>query len=178
MAFFYKNFNYCLKSTKSEKLTSKNIKEICYLKDKHWKFGIKSQIKWFKKNIKEKDVHNLFYIKSDLVGYTVLREKTLLTESPKTKSKYFLFDTFIIDPKQRNKGYAKLLMNFNNLIIERSGFFSFLICDNKIVNFYLNFKWKKLRKKYYEIVDFKSFKNAMIFNKTNFDKKYLFYIHK
>ena len=45
------NKNYILKSIISDKLTNKEIKEICLLKDKQWKFGLKLQLKWFRKNI-------------------------------------------------------------------------------------------------------------------------------
>ena len=43
------NNKFSLKSIVSDQLTNKEIKEICLLKDKQWKFGIKSQLKWFKK---------------------------------------------------------------------------------------------------------------------------------
>ena len=69
-------------------------------------------------------------------------------------------------------------MNFNNLIIKESGFFSFLVCENKLTNFYIKNNWKKLNKKIFDIAD-SSFKfNGMIFNKSNLDKKYIFYLNK
>ena len=37
---------------RSFNLTKRQIKSICELKDKQWKFGIKSQINWYNKNIK------------------------------------------------------------------------------------------------------------------------------
>ncbi len=55
---------FSLTSIISYKLQNKEIEEICFLKDKQWKFGIKSQMKWYRKNIKKNDIHNLFYIKS------------------------------------------------------------------------------------------------------------------
>jgi len=55
------NNNFKLKSIVSNKLTNNEIKKICFLKDKQWKFGIKSQIKWFERNIKKYDIHNLLY---------------------------------------------------------------------------------------------------------------------
>ena len=48
--------NLNLKSIVSNKLANKEIKEICLLKDKQWKFGLNSQIKWFKSNIKKYDL--------------------------------------------------------------------------------------------------------------------------
>ena len=74
------NNKFSLKSIVSDQLTNKEIKEICLLKDKLWKFGIKSQIKWFKSNIKKYDIHNLFFIKSKLIGYILLRKKILKKE--------------------------------------------------------------------------------------------------
>ena len=41
--------NFFLKSIISSKLTNNEIIQICLLKDKQWKFGIKSQLEWFKK---------------------------------------------------------------------------------------------------------------------------------
>ena len=47
------NKNYILKSIISDKLTNKKIKEICLLKDKQWKFSLKSQLKWLRNNNKK-----------------------------------------------------------------------------------------------------------------------------
>ena len=90
--------NINLKSIISKKLTKGEIKLICKLKDKQWKFGIKSQINWFKKNIKPNDIHNLFYIRSKLAGYTLLRKRTCYIGNKKI-SKYLLFDTLILEKK-------------------------------------------------------------------------------
>jgi len=70
--------NFTLTSINSSKLSKEQIKLICELKDKQWKFGIKSQISWYNKNIKQKDIHNLFFIKSKLIGYTLLRKRTCI----------------------------------------------------------------------------------------------------
>ena len=39
---------YRLFSVSTYELKNNQIKEICVLKNQQWKFGIKSQIKWFK----------------------------------------------------------------------------------------------------------------------------------
>lgn len=70
-----KNISISFKSIVSAKLKKKQINEICLLKDKEWKFGIKSQINWFDRNIKRDDVHNLLYIDNKLIGYTLLRKR-------------------------------------------------------------------------------------------------------
>ena len=41
------------RSIVTKKLSKKEIKKICSLKDKQWRFGIKSQIKWFEDNVKK-----------------------------------------------------------------------------------------------------------------------------
>ena len=172
-----KNKNYILKSIISDKLTNKEIKEICLLKDKQWKFGLKSQLRWFRENIKEYDLHNLFYIKSKLVGYTLLRKRSFEIKKLNKKTKYLLFDTLVVDKKYRGMSLSKLLMTFNNIIIKQSGLFSFLICENKLVNFYKKNEWKKLNKRFFKIIDHPFTGNGMVFNKLNFYKKYFFYIN-
>jgi len=170
--------NYCLKSVVSNKLIYKEIKEICLLKETYWKFGISSQLRWFKKNIKKYDIHNLFYIKSKLVGYTLLRKRTYKIKNLNKKNKYLLFDSLVIDNKYRKRKLSNLLMIFNNTIIRDSGFSSFLICENELVNFYKKNNWNLLRKKLVNIADHKFSSNMMIFNKLNFDKRCTFYINK
>ena len=171
------NYNISLKSVVSDKLTNKEIKQICLLKDKQWKFGIKSQLEWFKNNVKKFDFHNLLYINSKLVGYTLLRKRTCKIESYKANTQYLLFDTLIIDKKYRNKKLSNLLMSFNNMIIKESGFFSFLICNNELIDFYQKNDWKKLNKKVFNVVDHIFLSNGMVFNKKNDNNKYIFYIN-
>ena len=172
------NNNISLKSIVSNKLTNIEIKQICLLKDQQWKFGIKSQLEWFKNNIKKFDLHNLLYIKSRLVGYTLLRKRTCKIENLNKKTQYLLLDTLVIDKKYRNTKLSNLLMNFNNTIIKQSGISSFLICKDELINFYMKNDWKKLNKKSFIIADYAFSSNGMIFNKLNFDKKYIFYIKK
>ena len=171
--------DYNLFSIISSKLKDNQIKSICLLKDEQWKFGIKSQMKWYRKNIKKNDIHNLFYIKSKLVGYTLLRKRTCEIRSLNKRTNYLLFDTLIIDKKYRDKNLSNLLMSFNNTIIKQSGYFSFLICKKELVSFYKKNKWIKLNDKNIKVVDHLFSTNGMIFNKKEANKKkYYFYINK
>lgn len=171
--------DYNLYSIISAKLKNNQIKSICQLKDKQWKFGIKSQMKWYKENIKKTDVHNLLYINSKLAGYTLLRKRTCKIKSSNKDVTYFYFDTLIIDKKYRKKGLSNLLMSFNNTIIKQSGYFSFLTCKKNLLKFYKKNKWLELNKKNIEIKDHLFTTHGMIFNnKKNFRKKYFFYINK
>jgi hypothetical protein len=172
------NNNFKLKSIVSNKLTNNEIEKICFLKDKQWKFGIKSQIKWFECNIKRYDIHNLLYIKSKLIGYTLLRKRTCEIKNLNKKNKYLLFDTLIIDKKYRGNKLSNLLMNFNNATIKHLGYFSFLICNDKLVNFYKKNKWKKLNHNNFDIADHPFVSNGMVFNKNSILQKIIYYINK
>jgi len=140
------------------------------LKDSQWKFGINSQFKWFKNNVKKFDLHNLFYIKSKLVGYTLLRKRTCKIKNNKH---YLLFDTLVIDKKFRGMKLSDLLMSFNNTIIKLSGFSSFLICGNKLIDFYKKNNWNKLNNKSFSAEDHPFYSNGMVFNKKKIKKNIL-----
>ena len=165
------------KSVISEKLTNNEIRQICLLKDKQWKFGLRSQLKWYKNNIKKFDLHNLFYIKSKLVGYTLLRKRTCQIKNLKKNIYYLLFDTMVIDTKYRGMKFSDLLMTFNNSIIKQSGFFAFLICKNELVNFYKKNNWIKLNKKFFQVADHQFSTNGMVLNKKKDINRYIFYIN-
>jgi len=174
------NSQFSLKSIVSNKLKNKEIEEICFLKDRQWKFGMKAQIKWFKNNIKKHDIHNLFYIKSKLVGYTLLRKRTCEIKNLNKKTKYLLFDTLVIDKKYRGMKLSNLLMSFNNTIIKQSDHFSFLICKKELINFYKKNGWIKLNKKNVKVENHLLSIHGMIFSnkKQNNKKKYYFCINK
>jgi GNAT superfamily N-acetyltransferase len=173
-----KNISISFESIVSAKLKKKQINEICLLKDKEWKFGIKSQINWFDRNIKRDDVHNLLYIDNKLIGYTLLRKRFCKFNNITKKKTYLLFDTLVIDKKFRKNGYSKLLMNFNNKIIKKKGLFSFLICKKKLVNFYIKNGWKKLNKNKINIIDYKFSTFGLIFNNNQIYEKYFFNLNK
>jgi len=168
--------NYSLVSLKTSKLNKNKIIQISNLKDSEWRSGINSQIEWFKKNIKKNDIHNLLYLKSKLIGYTLLRRRSF-NNNNKLKKRYLLFDTLVIHKDYRNKRLSNLLMIFNNTIIRETRLFSFLICKNELVDFYKKYSWIKLNKKNINVIDHPFSTNGMLYN-TNKIKKYNFYIKK
>ena len=168
--------NYSLVSLKTSKLNKNKIIQISNLKDSQWRHGINSQIEWFKKNIKKNDIHNLLYLKSKLIGYTLLRRRSF-NNNNKLKKRYLLFDSLVIHKDYRNKKLSNLLMIFNNTIIRKTRLFSFLICKNDLVDFYKKYDWIKLNKKNIKVLDHPFSTNGMVFN-TNKIKKYNFYIQK
>jgi len=168
--------SYSLVSLKTSKLNKNKIIQISNLKDSQWRSGINSQIEWFKKNIKKNDIHNLLYLKSKLIGYTLLRRRSF-NNNNKLKKRYLLFDTLVIHKDYRNKKLSNLLMIFNNTIIRETRLFSFLICKNELVDFYKKYSWIKLNKKNINVIDHPFSTNGMLYN-TNKIKKYNFYIKK
>ena len=52
-----------LYSKRTNKLSKIQINEICKLKNSHWKYGLKSQKKFFLKNVGLNDIHNLVFLK-------------------------------------------------------------------------------------------------------------------
>ena len=151
-----------LESTKTKKLSQKLVREICNLKNSQWKFGIKSQLEYFKKNVKLEDIHNCLYFNNKLIGYTLLRKRTLIFKNKKTN--YLLFDTMIIKNNMKRKKLSSLMMLFNNNIILNQKKTSFLICKNELVNFYKKFFWIKLKNKIIKIIDHNFDSNGMLFN--------------
>ena len=168
-----------LTSLASFKLTKKQIKEICKLKNQQWKHKLLSHINHFRKNIKRDDIHNLFYINAKLVGYTLLRKRTFNVNKVSKRSKYLLFDTLIIDRQHRRKKLANLIMNFNNTTIKQTKYFSFLMCTKKLINFYKKFGWVKLQRNNIDFKDFKFLSYGMIYNQKNpGNKKYYLYVNR
>ncbi len=168
---------YILLSKKTNQLTKEQIYNICKLKNTHWNAGLESNLKWFKKNVKSYDIHNLMYYNSKLIGYTLLRVRTFYLG--KIKKKYLYFDTLIVDKKYRNKGISYFLMKLNNQIIKKNNKISFLICLNKLIKFYKKFGWKVISKKIFSLGDHNFNTNGMYFNGKGFyKKKSIFYLYK
>ena len=149
-------------SKSTEKLSKDEIKKICVLKNSWWKFGIKSQLNYFKNNIKPNDLHNCFYIDNQLLGYTLLRKRVFFILNKKFN--YLYFDTLIIKKNFRKKNFSSLLMFFNNGVIKKNKQPSFLICKNELVNYYKKFKWNKISKRRLKIVDHSFNENGLFFN--------------
>lgn len=149
-------------------LTIKEIKEICLLKNQEWKFGYKSQISWFKKNIFPKDICNLLKFNNKIISLTILRKRTLFLK--KKKIKYFLFDTLIIKKNFRRKKLSELLMYYNNHKILKNNKISILFCNNALINFYKKFGWLKYNKKNVIVNDYDFKSNILIYNSNKFFK--------
>ena len=58
-----------------KELSKSEIRNICYLKNSEWNYGMRSQFEWFKSNVKKNDLHNLLLLNGKLIGYTFLRKR-------------------------------------------------------------------------------------------------------
>ena len=163
-------------SLKSKNITKIQIKLICNLKNQKWKYGLVSQKRWFKNNVKNDDIHNLIFYNNKLIGYTLLR-KRLLIENSKNK-KYFLFDTIIIDKSYRGKNLSQELMTLNNKIIKKHKLIAFLVCEKNFVQYYKRYGWKILNKSSYVIKDYFGIKRGLTYNFNKKKTKLIFFVGK
>ena len=153
------------KSILSKNLSEKNIEDICILKDTHWKFGIESQLNYFKKNIKPNDIHNCYSLSNKLIGYTLLKIQTSTIE--KKKISFLHFDTLIVDKNFHNKQLGKKLMIYNNKKIQELRYASLLICEKNMKNFYIKNSWITASDNYKTINIYKKGFELMIFNEKS-----------
>ena len=143
------------KSKKTKDLSKTEINNICKLKNKHWNFGLKSQLIWFKKNTLPKDCHYQIFTKKILIGYLHLGERIII-KSAKHKNlndKYILFRNLIIDKNFRNNKFSKNIMDFANNFIKKKNKIGFLLCKKKLINFYLYNHWVLKNKKNIDLLD-------------------------
>lgn len=155
-----KNLNF--KTVKNKNLAKGILLDICKLKMQKWKSNLLSQQKWFKKNIKNDDLHNCLYFEKKLIGYTCLRRRKFKYLS--NSSNYLLFDTLIIKKNMRGFNHGSELMKYNNKIIRKNKLPSFLLTTKKIKNFYLKNQWKKIDNKFKFLNHEKNKKLLMCYN--------------
>lgn len=166
-----------IQSLLTSNLDNKQINQIISLKNSHWKYSKKSQINWFRNKLQNYDLHNILTKKKLIIGYTLLKKRTLYLTNKK-KLNYLNFETLILNKKFRNFIYLAKLMRFNNLIIKKEKKISFLECNKDKINMYKFFGWVLLKKKQIKILDKKSNKNIMIYNYNNkILKKRKFYLY-
>tara|TARA_B110000977_G_C11039727_1_gene478408 strand:+ start:767 stop:1291 length:525 start_codon:yes stop_codon:yes gene_type:complete len=153
-----------LRSILTKNLKESEIFDICKIKNTHWKYGIKSQLNWFKKYIRDNDIHNLAYLEEKLVGYGLLRNRSFVYK--KIKKNYLYYDTLVISKKYRKLRIGKKLSELIIKTIKKLKLHAMLICEKKIVDFHKKYEWKKKEKSKSQILDHKYSKklSMMCFN--------------
>ncbi len=161
-------------SKKTKQLKKNEVMDIIKLKETHWNYGINSQLNWFKNYVNEKDIHNLLLFNGELIGYTLLRSRRVIS---KKYRKYLYFDTLILKKEFRKKKYSTKLMKFNNSIIKKNKKMSFLITLKKLKKYYLKHEWKELNKKNFKICDHNQAKIGMVYNNLNKINNFKFFLY-
>ena len=140
----------------------KQVFDILKIKKKEWKYGLKSQQNFFSKNYHSDDVHNLIYIKNNLVAYNCLK-------FIKNKNKkIIIFDSLVVDKKYRNLGISKIIMLKSIKEISKHNKNAYLYTDKTLLKYYREFGWIKINKNKLDIK--KKNKNLLKFNeKYKFD---------
>ena len=159
-------------SKKTSKLNSDEIFKILTLKEEEWRHGLSSQKKFFKKNVKKFDIHNLFFTsnkKKKLLGYTCFRMRHFMLN--KKKMKYMLLDSIIGSKDYKKKKYGKKIMKINNIFIKKNRLPSFLLCNKKNSNFFKLYKWRLIPSNKFQIKHrVKKNKNLMFYNSNLMSK--------
>ena len=171
-------------SLKTKNLKKSQILSICKLKDTYWPWTIKKQLEWFKKTPKKNDINNMLIINNKIVGYTLLRKRKAF-ENNKSFFYYYL-DSMVLHPKFRKKGFGKVLMTFNNKILNDLKKHAFLTCTKETQPFYSKNDWKPLSINKFKIMDHKPAwfneklsLNGMTYNlKNDIKKKINYYLNK
>ena len=139
-----------IKTILKKKLTNNQIKEIINLKKKIWKFSYKSQLSWFKNNVKENDINFLLVHNKKLIGYCLIAEKNTNLHNIKY---VYLLDSLIIEKKYSKKNFIFFLKFVKKFIKKK---ICILVCQKKYFKLYNFFGWKKLEKRKINFVRNKS----------------------
>ena len=85
----------------------------------------------------------------------------------KKKTKYLLFDTLIVEKTQRKNNFARLIVNFANIIIKKENRIGVLYCLSGLIKFYLSMGWEKLSKNRVRLIDHNLDQQPLIYNVGN-----------
>tara|TARA_B100000886_G_scaffold293251_1_gene219371 strand:+ start:338 stop:868 length:531 start_codon:yes stop_codon:yes gene_type:complete len=159
-------------NSKTKDLNNALIKQILNLKKSHYKYSLKSQKIWFKKNVNDDDIHLILTVNKKVIGYNLLRKKKCKIKFRKNEilSSLLIFDTLLINNRFRNKGLSKKIMIKSNHIINQNKKLSVLVCHKKLIKFYEKFNWKKAHKNIVEYANLRKNKYAMFYG-NKFIKK-------
>ena len=116
----------------------------------------------------------MLFLNRKLIGYTALK-KSYYTNAGikrlKKKNSCLIFDSFIIDKSLQKNNLGEILMCFNKSIIYSVNLPTFLICNNKLFNFYKKNDWIYIGNKKTALPD--KLKNLNIFSLNLTKKDYL-----
>lgn len=158
-----------------KKINKRFLDQIIYLKKQEWNFNYKSQSNWIKNNLLQDDIHVTLKYKKKLIGYTMLRDRLMLSSNKSLKKIYF-FDTHIIDKKFRGKLInnihpSKILMDNITNFLKRKKRVAFLLCKKNLIKYYKSNNWEIMNKNKIQIKNGKKL-TLMSFGKFNKNKNF------
>lgn len=158
-----------------KKINKKFLDQIIYLKKQEWNFNYRSQSNWIKNNLLQDDIHVTLKYKKKLIGYTMLRDRLMLSSNKSLKKIYF-FDTHIIDKKFRGKLInnihpSKILMDNISNFLKRKKRVAFLLCKKNLIKYYKSNNWEIMNKNKIKIKNEKKL-TLMSFGKFNKKKNF------
>jgi hypothetical protein len=158
-----------------KKINKKFLDQIIYLKKQEWNFNYRSQSNWIKNNLLQDDIHVTLKYKKKLIGYTMLRDRLMLSSNKSLKKIYF-FDTHIIDKKFRGKLInnihpSKILMDNISNFLKRKKRVAFLLCKKNLIKYYKSNNWEIMNKNKIKIKNGKKL-TLMSFGKFNKKKNF------
>ena len=162
--------------TKFQKKINKNfLDKIIHLKRQEWNCNYKSQRNWIRNNLLQDDIHVTLEYKKKLIGYTMLRDRLMLSSNKSLKKIYF-FDTHIIDKKFRGKLInnihpSKILMDNISNFLKRKKRVAFLLCKKNLIKYYKSNNWEIMNKNKIKIKNEKKL-TLMSFGKFNKKKNF------
>lgn len=123
---------------KTYQLSEIEINQILKLKNKYWKYGLESQIIWFKNNIGKNDIHFFEKKNNQILCYLVFRKIIFFTKN-KAKNGY-LRDTLINKKKNNFFQFMNFLKKSNSIIKNKP---AVLFCRNNLIKLNQLYGWKK-----------------------------------
>ncbi len=118
--------------------------EICIakLKDQHWKYGFKSQIRWMKENIRPDDLHLVGEVeingKIKIQAYSTLSNIRVIIDGKTYK--FIGIGNVCVEKDVQHSGIGMQLMDVVGKYLDEEN--GILLCKDALVNFYEKNGWK------------------------------------
>lgn len=115
-------------------ITDKQLEDIALIKSQHWKYPLESQIKWFKENLIESDIHLLMLNGDRLIGYLTITDVELTVDNERINA--CGLGSVCIDKDFLHKGYATKLVKEASSYISEKEKIGCLLCKENLIRLY------------------------------------------
>lgn len=136
---------------------------IAELKNQHWPYGVSSQMEWMNKNIGNGDVHLLGDSLSDnkqLLAYATLSKVNVSINGIEHEA--VGVGGVCVAKSIQHSGLGKQLLEEAGCYIREQGKMGILLCQDKVLGFYLKCKWNKVAYKTATVSGKEYFYNILI----------------